>query len=54
LDIGFYEAVSPDISAIDKDINNIFFDMKVFKEQARIEVLNGSNISGLQQTGSVG
>ncbi|HOY46098.1 MAG TPA: LCP family protein [Candidatus Dojkabacteria bacterium] len=47
LDIGFYEAVSPDISAIDKDINNIFFDMKVFKEQARIEVLNGSNISGL-------
>jgi anionic cell wall polymer biosynthesis LytR-Cps2A-Psr (LCP) family protein len=47
VDIGFYETVSPDISAIDKDISNIFFDMKIFKEQARIEVLNGSDISGL-------
>jgi|GEM_PF-2455194 len=46
-DVGFYDVVSPDISVIDKDINNIFFDMKVFKEQARIEVLNGSSISGL-------
>jgi hypothetical protein len=39
--------VSPDIEVIDKDINNIFFDLEVFKEQARIEVLNASGIRGL-------
>jgi len=47
IDLGFYDAVTPDINLIDKDINNIFFDLKVFKEQARIEVLNGSGVRGL-------
>lgn len=47
IDIGFYEAISPDIGRIDKDLSNIFFDLEVFKEQARIEVLNGSGIKGL-------
>lgn len=47
IDVGFYEQVSPDISQIDKDLSNIFFDLKVFKEQARIEVLNASGVRGL-------
>ena len=28
-------------------MSNIFFDLKVFKEQARIEVLNASGVRGL-------
>ncbi len=47
IDVGFYESVSPDITQIDKDLSNIFFDLKVFKEQARIEVLNASGVRGL-------
>lgn len=45
--ISFYEVYSPDLTQIDKDINNIFFDMQIFKEQAKIEILNSSQVRGL-------
>lgn len=45
--ISFYPVFAPDLSQIDKDINNIFFDLKIFKEQAKVEVLNSSNVRGL-------
>ena len=43
----FYTIYIPILERIDQDINNIFFDLKIFKEQARIEVLNSSNVKGL-------
>lgn len=45
--ISFYDVFTPDLTQIDKDINNIFFDMQIFKEQAKIEILNSSQIRGL-------
>lgn len=43
----FYPVFNVDVAQIDQDINNIFFDLKIFKEHARIEMLNTSNIKGL-------
>ncbi len=43
----FYPVFTPMIDRIDQDINNIFFDLKIFKEHARIEVLNVSDVKGL-------
>jgi anionic cell wall polymer biosynthesis LytR-Cps2A-Psr (LCP) family protein len=37
----------PIIERIDKDVSEIFFNFEVQKEQARIEVLNGTEVSGL-------
>jgi anionic cell wall polymer biosynthesis LytR-Cps2A-Psr (LCP) family protein len=48
----FYPVYSPILDRIDHDINNIFFDLKIFKEQARIEVLNSSDVKGLANSRS--
>lgn len=45
--ISFYPIYTPDLGQIDSDINNIFFDMSIFKEQAKVEILNSSSVKGL-------
>lgn len=42
-----YPVFGINFSIIDKDIGNVFSDILIFKEQARIELLNGSSVKGL-------
>ncbi|HLD03855.1 MAG TPA: LCP family protein, partial [Candidatus Dojkabacteria bacterium] len=45
----FYQTYNPIIENIDDAVADIFFNLSFFKEQAQIEVLNGSGIKGLAQ-----
>lgn len=45
--VGVYDRYQPIIEAIDKDLESILFDFNIAKEQAQIEVLNGSEEKGL-------
>ena len=45
----FYQTYNPIIENIDNAVADIFFNLSFFKEQAQIEVLNGSGIKGLAQ-----
>jgi len=43
----FYPTFSPDLEVMDQDLNNIFSDLRIFKEQAQVEILNASSVKGL-------
>ena len=43
----FYATFTPNLDLIDQDLNNIFSNLRIFKEQAQIEILNASSVKGL-------
>jgi hypothetical protein len=45
--VSYYPVFAVDYSKLDQDVLNIFSDMNIFKEQARIELLNSSSVIGL-------
>jgi anionic cell wall polymer biosynthesis LytR-Cps2A-Psr (LCP) family protein len=45
--VSYYPVYSAIFSIVDNDIGSVFSDISIFKEQARIELLNGSSIKGL-------
>jgi len=45
--VTYYHVYGLNFSLLDKDIGDVFSDILIFKEQARIEILNGSSIKGL-------
>ena len=45
--VSYYPVYIVNYIKLDQDISSIFFDLNIFKEQARIELLNGSSIKGL-------
>lgn len=44
---GIYPRYEPILENIDQDLSSILFNTDILKEQAKIEVLNGSGVSGL-------
>lgn len=45
--VSYYPIFSVNYNILDKEIADVFSDIDIFKEQARIEILNGSSIKGL-------
>jgi len=45
--VTYYPVFGINFSLLDKDIGDVFSDILIFKEQARIEILNGSSVKGL-------
>ena len=45
--VSYYSVYIPNYVLLDQDVSSVFADLNIFREQARIELLNGSSVLGL-------
>lgn len=45
--VSYYPIFSVNYNILDKEVSDVFSNLNIFKEQARVEILNGSSVKGL-------